>query len=52
MKAILDGITMGTIRRADAHDPGVAEADKEIHKQVQETAVQARATHLCEPTCD
>ena len=46
MKSILDGITMGTIGRADAHDPVVAEADEEIHKQVWETAVQARATNV------
>ena len=31
--------------RADTHDPVVAEADKEIHKQVSETAVLARAAH-------
>ena len=35
MKSIMDGVTMGTIRRADAHDPAVAEVDEEIHKQVQ-----------------
>ena len=38
---------MGTAGRADAHDLVVAEADEEIHKQVWETAVQARAAHLC-----
>ena len=31
VKSILDGVTVGTIRRADAHDPAVAEADEEIH---------------------
>ena len=36
---------MRTIGRVDAHDPAVVEADKEIHKQIQETAVLARATH-------
>ena len=46
MKSILDGIMVGTIGRADAHNPVVVEADEEIHKQVQETAVQARATHV------
>ena len=35
---------MGMIGRVDAHDPGVADTDEEIHKQVQETAVLARAT--------
>ena len=45
MKSILDGVTIGTVRRSDAHDPMVAEADERIHKQVEETAVQARATH-------
>ena len=34
-------------QRADAHDPMVAEADEEIHKQVWETVVLARATHVC-----
>ena len=28
VKSILDGITVGTTGRADAHDPVVAEADK------------------------
>ena len=46
MKSILDGVTIGTVGRADAHDPAVAEADKRIHKQVEETAVQAQATHM------
>ena len=47
MKSILNGVTMGTIGRVDAHDPVVAEADEEIYKQVWETAVQVRATHTC-----
>ena len=47
VKSFLDGITMGTIGRADAHNPTVAEADEEIHMQVWETAVQGRATHAC-----
>ena len=47
VKSILDGVTVGTVRRADAHDPVVAEADERIDKQVEETAVQARATHTC-----
>ena len=45
MKSILDGITVGTIGRVDAHNPVVVEADEEIHKQVWDTAVQARAIH-------
>ena len=44
MKSILDGVTMGTTERADAHDLAVAEADEEIHKQVWETAILDRAT--------
>ena len=32
--------------RVNAHNPAVADADEEIHKQVLETAVQARATHM------
>ena len=47
MKSILDGITVGTIGRADAHNPAAVEADEGIHKQVWETAVHARATHVC-----
>ena len=35
---------MGTTERADAHDLAVAEADEEIHKQVWETVILARAT--------
>ena len=37
---------MGTVGRVDAHNPAVVEADEEIHKQVWETAVQARANHV------
>ena len=47
MKSNLDEVTFRTIQRVDAHDLVVAEADEEIHKQVQETAVQARAAHTC-----
>ena len=36
---------MGLTGRADAYYPVVAETDKEIHKQVQEAAILARATH-------
>ena len=47
VKSILDGVTVGTIGRLDAHDPVVAEANEGIHKQVWETTVQARATQMC-----
>ena len=43
VKSILDGVIMGTTQRVDAHDLPMAEADEEIHKQVQETAVWAWA---------
>ena len=46
MKSILNGITVGTIGRANANGPVMAEADEEIHKEVQETAVKARASHV------
>ena len=46
VKSILDGVTIGTARRANGHDLMVAEANKRIHKQVEETAVQAQATHM------
>ena len=36
VKFILDGVTVGTIGRADAHDPMVTEADERIHKSVKE----------------
>ena len=45
VESILDGVTVQTIERLDAHDLTMAKADEEIHKQVWETAVQARATH-------
>ena len=47
VKSILDGVTVGMTERADAHNPVVAGADEEIHKQVWETAVLARAVHTC-----
>ena len=47
VKSILDRITMELTGRTDAHDPVVVETDEEIHKQVQEAAVQARAPHMC-----
>ena len=45
VKSILDEVTVGTAGRTDAHDLMVAEANERIHKQVEETAVQAQATH-------
>ena len=46
VKFIQDRVTIGTIGRAEVHDPVVAEADEKIHRQAEETAVQARATHM------
>ena len=46
VKSILDGVTVGTTKGADAHHLVVADADEEIHKQVQETAILARATQV------
>ena len=43
MKSILDGVTMGTMKRAVAHDLAVAQADEETCKLVQETATLAQA---------
>ena len=45
VKSILDGVTVGLTGRAHAYDSVVAKTDEKIHKQVQESAVQARATH-------
>ena len=47
VKSILDGVTAGTIGRADVHHLAVSEANEKIHKQVEETTVQAQATHMC-----
>ena len=46
VKSILDGIAMGLTGRVDAHNAVMAETNEEIHKQVWEAAVQARATHM------
>ena len=46
MKSILDGVAMGTMERADAHDLAVAQANEEIHKQFQETVILAQAAHV------
>ena len=45
-KSILDGVTEGMTERVDAHNLAVAEANEEIHKQVQETVILARATQV------
>ena len=47
VKSIMDGVTIGTIGRADAHVPAVTEANERIHKWVVETAVHVRAAHTC-----
>ena len=41
VKSILEGITMGTTKRAEAQGLVVAKADEEIHKQVQGSAILA-----------
>ena len=46
MKSILDRVTVGTTKSADAHYTAEANADKEIHKQVKETAILARAAQV------
>ena len=43
LKSILHGVVMEMIKTSDAQDPVVAKADEKIHKQVQETAILARA---------
>ena len=45
-KSILDGVTVGMSERTDAYPPAVADADKEICKQVQETEILAKATQV------
>ena len=47
MKSILDCVTIGTIGIADVHDPAVAEDNERIHRQAEETAVQAWASCTC-----
>ena len=39
MKSILDGVTMGTTKRADAYDLVVAKADAKVPMPFQETAI-------------
>ena len=45
VKSILDQVTMGLTGRVDAHNPVLAETHEELHKQVQEDAILARAAH-------
>ena len=52
VKSILDGVTVGTTKRADAHDLVVAKADEELHKLVQETAILAQVAHIDLPVTD
>ena len=47
MKSILDGVTVGTTKRADDQDAVVTRADEEINKPIQETVVLARAAQAC-----
>ena len=47
VKTILDGVTVGMTNRADVHHLLVADADEEIYKHVQETAILARAAQVC-----
>ena len=44
MKSIMDGVTVGTTKKADAHDPVMAKADEEIPKLVQETVILVQAS--------
>ena len=46
VKSILDRVTLGTTGRANTYDPMVAEADKRIHQQVEETVFQGHAAHM------
>ena len=46
VKSILDGVAVGTTKRADAHDLSVPETDKEIHMPFQETMILAQAAHV------
>ena len=47
VNSILDGITVGMTKNADAQDPVVAKADEDIHKPVQEIVVLDRAAQTC-----
>ena len=45
VKSILDGITMGTTERTNAHDLAGAKAHEEIHKPVQKTVILTQGAH-------
>ena len=47
MKSILDVVTVGMMKRADAQDLAMTEADEEIHKPVQKTVILATAAQAC-----
>ena len=47
MNSILDEVTVGMTERADIHDPVVAEADEEIHREIWEAVILARAAQAC-----
>ena len=46
VRSILDGVTVGMTKRADVHHLAVADADEEIHEQVQEIVILARASQV------
>ena len=46
MKSILVRVIIGMTDRADAHHPVVADADEEIHKQVQQTAILVQTAQV------
>ena len=45
MMPILEKVTVGMSEKANAHNPAVAETNEEVHQQVWETEILARATH-------
>ena len=53
VNSILDGVTIGTAGRADAHDPVVAEANERIHKQAERNCSPSMGhSCMCEPACN
>ena len=42
MQSVLDGVTLGTVHRAEGHDPSVVEGDHNIEKEVHVTAGQVQ----------
>ena len=47
VKSILDGVTVGTVGRADVYNPAETKAGERIHKQVEETVVWTWAACMC-----